>query len=203
MNNIFNIFPTPIFKDKISRSLSLEEKQLVDTIEKKNNVGNSTSVDQYVLNNPTFQFLKLSIEEKLKQYFYKIYDPEKNVQIYISQSWLSFTMPGEHHHKHRHPNSFISGVFYINADKEKDKIYFYDRLNREILVRPKNFNIWNSNSWYFPVDTGDIVLFPSNLEHMVESVELSPDRNIRISLAFNTFVKGILGHYGDSTELIL
>ena len=80
---------------------------------------------------------------------------------------------------------------------------FFDKNQREIQFTPKEFNLWNSDSWYFLVESGDILIFPSNLEHMVETVEESENRDVRISLAFNTFVKGKLGNYGTSTELIL
>lgn len=203
MNNIHSIFPTPIFKDKIPRSLSEEEKLFFNNIEKRISFGNLTSVNQYLLDSAELKSLKLLIEEKLNEYFYKVYDPEENIEIYITQSWLSYTRPNEHHHKHRHPNSFLSGVFYIDANPQKDKIFFYDKNYKEIVIRPKNYNLWNSDSWYYPVETGDIIIFPSTLEHMVETVEEDDDRKVRISLAFNTFIKGKLGTYGTSTELVI
>ena len=202
-DKIVSIFPTAIFRDNINRSFSTEELNFFNTVEKKLNRGNHSTVDQYILNSPIMNFLKAAIEEKIKEYFYTTFDPENTVELFISQSWLSLTRPGEHHHKHRHSNSFISGVVYIDANREKDKIYFYDRVYRELFIKPKNHNIWNSDSWYLPVGTGDIVLFPSSLEHMVETVETDNQRDVRISLAFNTFLKGTIGNYASSTELIL
>jgi hypothetical protein len=43
----------------------------------------------------------------------------------LTQSWLNYTKPGQFHHKHAHPNSFISGVLYMKAARQRDKIYFY------------------------------------------------------------------------------
>jgi len=202
-DKIFNIFPTDIFRYNLNRPFSTEEFTLFNNIEKKLNRGNQSSVDQYILNLPMLNSLKLVIEEKVKEYFYTTAEPENNVEIFISQSWLNLTKPGEHHHKHRHSNSYISGVVYIDANIEKDKIYFYDRVYRELFVKPKNHNLWNSDSWHFPVKTGDIILFPSSLEHMVETVETDNQRDVRISLAFNTFLKGTIGNYASSTELVL
>jgi hypothetical protein len=47
--------------------------------------------------------------------------------------------------------------------------------------------------------TGDIILFPSSLTHMVETKE---GTNTRISLAFNVFIKGTVGNNKNLTELL-
>ena len=64
----------------------------------------------------------------------------------------------------------------------------------------KSYNIFNSLTWSFVVKTGDILLFPSNLGH---SVQTKKGKNLRISLSFNVFVKGQLGVTKNLDELIL
>ena len=64
-----------------------------------------------------------------------------------------------------------------------------------IKFPPVKWNEYNSESWWFPVGTGELILFPSNLSHKVQPVEGS---DTRISLAFNTFP---VGHIGDEDEL--
>ena len=54
-----------------------------------------------------------------------------------------------------------------------------------------NFNIFNSFAWWIPVKENDLILFPSDLEHGVDTVTLD---HTRISLAFNVFVKGEFGN---------
>jgi uncharacterized protein (TIGR02466 family) len=118
----------------------------------------------------------------------------------MTQSWLNFTKPGEFHHKHAHPNSLISGVYYFNADKENDKIYFYDDEYQRIKIQPKDWNYHNSKSWWYPVGTGDLVIFPSELTHMVD---VTTSKETRISLAFNVFAKGVFGQEEHLTALYL
>ena len=60
--------------------------------------------------------------------------------------------------------------------------------------------MWNSGSWFFPVETGDLFMFPSSTTHQVETKK---GNNTRISLAFNTFYKGSVGSNDALTELIL
>jgi hypothetical protein len=94
----------------------------------------------------------------------------------------------------------VSGVLYINSDEQNDKIKFFNDSYRTLRLELKEYNIWNSKSWWFPVKTGDIILFPSSLTHMVETKQ---GTNTRISLAFNVFIKGTIGNNKSLTELIL
>ena len=62
------------------------------------------------------------------------------------------------------------------------------------------YNIWNSSSWWFGVETGQLVMFPSSTTHQVDTKK---GNNTRVSLAFNTFYKGTIGSNSNLTELIL
>ena len=62
------------------------------------------------------------------------------------------------------------------------------------------YNIWNSHTWWFALETGQLVMFPSSTIHQVETKK---GTNTRVSLAFNTFYKGTIGSNNDLTELIL
>ena len=44
------------------------------------------------------------------------------------------------------------------------------------------------------------VMFPSELQHMVEQKQ---GKNLRTSLSFNTFIRGDIGNNGELTELKL
>jgi len=59
--------------------------------------------------------------------------------------------------------------------------------------------LYNSESWWFEVGTGDLLLFPSSLTHMVETVQ----EDERISLSFNTFPVGYVGDESSLTALHL
>ena len=55
--------------------------------------------------------------------------------------------------------------------------------------------------WSFPVATNELILFPSWLSHQVRVNEKATTD--RISISFNTFVRGTFGSRKDLTELIL
>ena len=201
-STVNGIFPTPIYISKLNRELTNKELLFIDKtkLDCDKNEGNITSNDNYILNNKEFKNLKEDLDLRVKDYFDKVISPTDAITPYITQSWLNYTETNQYHHKHSHPNSLVSGVFYINCDEKFDKIKFFNENYKTIKTEVKEWNLWNSLSWWFPVKTGDIILFPSSLTHMVETKE---GTNTRISLAFNVFIKGTVGNNKNLTELIL
>jgi len=200
--SINGIFPTPIYISKLDRELTPLELKFVDKNKKDfyKNDGNITSNNNYILNEKTFNNIKKELDLRVQDYFDKVISPANNITPYITQSWLNYTETNQYHHKHQHPNSLVSGVFYINCDEKFDKIKFFNDKYQTIKPEIKNWNIWNSETWWFSVKTGDVILFPSSLTHMVETKQ---GDNTRISLAFNVFIKGTIGDNKQLTELVL
>lgn len=197
------IFPKPVYLTKLKRSFTEEELSYMKELENecRPNEGNRTSANHYVLQKPIMKDINRIITKEVNNFLQKVHAPLYNVEAYITQSWLNYTKPGQFHHKHSHANSFISGVLYINADPEMDKIYmFNDSIKYMFSLQTENYNVFNSPSWWFPVSTGDIVIFSSDTVHMVQTVEA---KETRISLAFNTFLKGTIGHEDSLTGLQL
>ena len=201
---INNIFPTPIYLTKIDRGFTKQELQFVKQQKKhcSNNRGNINTKDNYILNRKEFKNIKKFLDKHCKEYLDTLICPKNNIEIYITQSWLNYTEANEYHHQHAHPNSVVSGVFYFDSDIQKDKILFskggYQQIRPEI--DKEKFNLWNSETWFFPVETGNLIMFPSSTLHQVETKQ---GNNTRISLAFNTFYKGSVGSNDNLTELIL
>ena len=199
---INSIFPTPIYISKLNRDFTPLELKFIDTHKKDvfQNVGNIHSNNNYILNEKPFANIKKEINKSIKDYFQKVISPTNKITPYITQSWLNYTEANEYHHKHKHPNSLVSGVLYINCHKTLDKIKFFKENNTTIQPEIKDWNLWNSETWWFSVNNGDIIMFPSSLTHMVQTKQ---GMNTRISLAFNVFIKGCIGSNKDLTELIL
>lgn len=189
---IENLFPLPI--GFFNYDGGLDKEFLVNQPQRAND-GNTSSEDRYILKHKKLNELTTFIEKCAYQYFMSTVCPKNDVRLKLTQSWLNWTKPGQFHHKHAHPNSLISGCFYVNANKETDKIYFYRDGYSQIKLPPVEWNVYNSDSWWFPVGTNDLVFFPSNLPHMVQTVD---GEETRISLAFNMFP---VGHIGDENEL--
>lgn len=201
MNNtkIMDLFPTPLYINNIDAPLINQQKDYLLNLPKILNTGNLRSESGYILEYPLFAELKKTINEHIKEYINIVY-PGSNLDVYITQSWANYTEPNGNHHKHLHPNSFISGVFYVNAIKNEDMIKFYKDLQPMYLINHNQSNNYNSGDVAVLIETGDLVLFPSNFQH---NVPPTTSKETRISISFNTFIKGNLGDEITSTALYL
>ena len=199
---IQGIFPTGVLFAKFHRDWTKEEKAFFEETAKTTtqNTGNLTSADRYVLDHPAMAEIREYYQFYLNYYMKNVYAPSKPVETYITQSWMNYTKTGQYHHKHAHPNSWLSGCIYISTDREKDRITFYNDKYHRISLPTENFNAFNSESWWFSVGTGDIVIFPSYLTHMVEQ---TTSTDTRVSIAVNTFLKGYIGDEHSLTGLHL
>jgi len=123
----------------------------------------------------------------------------KTATPYITQSWFTKTESSKSLHRHNHPNSLMSGVIYIRANEDLDHLFIskpYVFPTLDFLTQQENE--FNSQTIKCTVGTGDLIMFPSNLEHWFNPVEHD---ETRISLAFNTFIEGSLGDEVRLTHL--
>ena len=196
------IFADPVCISKLGRALTKKELETIDEFkrEKAPNQLNTTSKNNYVLENKILKNIKKDIHGYILDYFDKVICTGNSITPYITQSWLNYTEPNQAHQPHAHSNSHISGVFYVAADKEIDSIVFYKRDHLALELNIEKHNIFNSRSWKFPVETGDLFLFPSYLIHGVEKRQ---GTDTRVSLSFNVFFKGEIGLRDNLTELTI
>lgn len=195
---IINLFPTPVLRLAIGAPTPDEAAHLEAAgSEHVRNVGNTTSRRRRLLHDVELAGLRGRIDEALAAYVDNIIAPARATRLTITQAWLNTTTQGQFHHKHAHPGSLISGVYYLEAC-ESDRIMFYRSGYQRIKFPTEQYNPWNSESWWIPVRAGDLILFPSELEHHVPTVETDTRR---VSLAFNSWFDGECGSEDDLTHL--
>jgi uncharacterized protein (TIGR02466 family) len=199
---IFGLFPTPIGHAQLDRALTDRELTYINNLEKANNTGNIMSVNKKVLDAEELTDVKNFIQRNLNKYFEEVYKPkpEHEVEVYLTISWVNYTGLNQYHHAHNHPNSFISGCFYPKANIEHDNITFEKLEHRTIDIEPTEWNLWNSKTWAVGIGTGDLIFFPSNLRHFVKT---KAQDESRISIAFNTFIRGKFGDDYRADSLVL
>ena len=193
---IQSLFPQPVGNFQLNEDFSKKEKKIInqklETL--KQNIGNKHSKDSQVLENHDLISLKQFCLDALNQFTVEVFGNQ--IDLKITQSWLNLTKKNEYHHKHYHPNSFISGVLYIETN-ESDKIYFHNPIKPQLLNDSKTFTLHNSLDWWLPTSKGSLMLFMSSLEHSVAPIQ----SNKRVSLSFNTFFNSNFGLKDNLTLL--
>lgn len=194
---IYPFFPRAMGIYTLNRDFTEKEIQFINNQKIQTNVGNKTSKNKKILERKELNNINAFIVKSVTDYVYSVYQPSTNVEPYITQSWISYTGKGQYHHRHHHRNSFISGVFYVNAVKGVDHILFIKNEYSMFFIEPKQQNDYNSEVYPIMVENGLLVLFPSYTDHMVPTVNHD---ETRISIAFNIFLRG---HIGNEENLCL
>lgn len=105
---------------------------------------------------------------------------------YIQQAWYNISGAQSVNLPHQHPQSFLSGVYYIKVSDDAGPIKFYRNTNEAFILESlgsyKELNTLNSPTAAFRPENGKLLLFPSWLMH---GVDVNGDDEDRISLAFS------------------
>ena len=206
--NVLPLFSTPVmYEYQTDYKISQREKDILYGLDEQTNYGNSLSKNTYVLEHPELANLKSFLQSKLDYYAKNIVAVE-DYNFYITNSWTTRNKTGEEHHAHRHPNSMLSGVYYLEADGNSPlEISHKARIFEDFrfLFKHSDYNMFNSHSWKGMVVTGSLIIFPSWLVHQAHANTSKIDRRV---LGFNSFVEGTFGEQTEggkaySAELVL
>lgn len=199
-HEMMNMFAVPLYRASLGRTFSKTEMQFFhDSLQGAvPAISNQSSVNKRVLSSPLMKDIRHVIEGHLAQYLQTVFNTSNQVQLQITQSWLTLAGKGQSHHVHTHPNSVVSGVLYINLAPQ-DGINFYrneDNIWYELTKQQDTY--YNAFQYFVQSSVGDLLLFPSNVRHGVREVTSNIQR---ISLSFNTFFSGQLGRDEFSNAL--
>ncbi len=195
-------FPTQIYctplqtrgLDRLNAELATECRQLRDYDDEgrrwsvKNYPGGYTS---YASMNTlhTFSSSFGDLERKLTRHvraYAKILDMDlRGREIRMSDCWVNIMPENTAHSMHLHPNSFISGTYYVATPAGCPGLKFEDpRLASLMAAPPKLSAARDANRLYttYPAQAGNVILFESWLRHEVAQNRTSEER---ISISFN------------------
>jgi len=110
----------------------------------------------------------------------------------ITGFWGNVNQPNYQHLPHAHSNNFISGVYYVAASEGAGGIIFQDPRKQQQVLVPTIAEVTDMNSMAvrLPAVEGQMILFPSWLEHFTEA---NRSGSPRISIAFNLMLTGGFG----------
>lgn len=189
MNKI-ELFPVSFYEFDANSKLLAKILASVTSLDYIDNNGNRRSKTDLFYDSELFDWFNSCIAEAGKDI--GLPDPTKLV---ITSCWVNKNVKLHRHHRHRHPNSFLSGVFYLTSHSSDGNINFFKENNW--FANWDNLQIKGQKNkehvkTFYPKE-GKLILFPSHIEHEVKSVK---DHTIRYSISFNTFFSEII----DNTD---
>ena len=146
---------------------------------------------------------EIPVGELLQDISQNIQEAIKMAEFYthaflVAQEWFNAYGPGQNQEAHNHVPSHLSGVYYVQYDPEKHNSTTFMNPNKMFFEGPR-FN----KHYYDPdlcgygcykeemslnIEEGDIVIFPSQLEHMVQrqpGITKNPNGELYCSFSFN------------------
>jgi hypothetical protein len=196
------LFAEPVFRVSIADAITSRQVDYIKNLKMVENETNLISENAYIFNEPELAPIAKAVQEVLDFYAKEVMGiPQK---LYVTQSWSLLNPPKVGMHAHAHSNSVISGSIYFCElpDPPSRMVFYRHKSHRQIDLQPTAGpqNIFNAHSNSITPQQGEILLFSSELTHMVEP---NASGNPRHSIAFNTFVRGRLGGYRNISELHL
>jgi len=180
----------------LDRDAALEYLQSIPETPKESGTNGAVTQSQRLLDAPLFAQTKSELE--LLALEYVTTQGHSVTGVHIGNSWGNTLRKNEPIHTHTHPNSYVSGVFYLT---DGVPLNFHNPLLTEDLFMVRPTVLWQENNphtWQVlkvPIKPGYAILFPSRLKHHVDP----SDTDYRYSIAFNTMPVGAIGD--ESKEL--
>ena len=118
-------------------------------------------------------------------------------KLSIPHGWININRKRNCNARHSHPGCWYSGVYYVKKPKNSGELMM---VNNHNSVLEENADIYFNEFVHAELkpSTGDLVLFPSHLEH---SVQRNISNKNRYSLAFNYYVRGEFGREEYKLEI--
>ena len=121
-------------------------------------------------------------------------------EMRVTQMWGNKALKGQTHHKHYHPNSVLSAVYYVTKDNAPTRLYAPSIYSGFSGSAPGGLDLFiqdNTKAWRMVEHRGtpgQPLIFPSTLQHDV-AAQSSDD--VRITLAINSFPSGFIGDFSQ------
>jgi uncharacterized protein (TIGR02466 family) len=190
--SIHDIFKVPVYKTQLN--LDIKKLQSFCNEYQQNNTGRIISnVGGYQSNDlplndaslhPLIKEINIHSSKFAKEFI-------NNNEQALSNIWININSYKDTNKSHNHTGCDISGVYYVKTPDDCGDIVFehpaIDVLNYyspEPSKPSKEFNEYNSSTWWKPAVENSLYLFPGWLKHYVR-LNLNETEE-RISISFNT-----------------
>jgi len=197
-SEVRTLFPVPILISQVDNAAALNKQVLRDIKDLQANTPNGrpeswtapvytslNSADQ-LHHLPQFTPLITAINVEVARFAEALGMDYQRHPLRMKDCWFNIYGPKDGQEPHNHPNSFISGTYYVKAPDGCSGIRFHSPTQDTMFIPPQTSkNELNGTMAELPVEDGLLVLFPSWLKH---SVQPNSIRGERISISFNVFM---------------
>ena len=205
MNNISILFPTPVYRAPVAGHRKFKEAvvpKLLDTFNSGPHrqedwavLCNSWQVPLHEIASKDFDLISGDIQSAIGTYFEYLQTPPFDYEIF---GWVNVHTSDMYQEVHNHVSetkshgkaALIAGIYYLQFDRDAHRPVQFMNPDREFrtLMRTLSLDIENPSmapKSYPNVSEGDLLLFPSTLDHFVPKSK--PSNIHRISISFNVF----------------
>ena len=192
-----NLWSTTIFQDNLhsheAANINLSKIILEKNRVTKNMTEEYKSENFLKNNHDSVTWLKNNLVIAVNKYIYES-KIKYNLQ-YTIFAWANVNMKGDYHVPHNHPHSWLSGVYYVSMPNQRNDqshrkdlapshISFFDPRSHVNMLSIEG-DQQNRDEYRVLPKEGDLLLFPSFLQHMAHpNTSDSP----RVSISFNVSV---------------
>lgn len=143
------------------------------------------SIDKVHLMSSTFMELREALDRHVRSYAKALDWDLGGRALEMTDCWINIMPHRVSHSLHLHPNSVVSGTYYVVTPRGCAGLKFEDpRLSRFMAAPPVLASPRRENQRYvvYPARAGHVTLFESWMRHEVVS---NPVQSERISISFN------------------
>jgi uncharacterized protein (TIGR02466 family) len=186
-----NLLPIPIYEFQCDDQLTEEIYNQSILSKFTDNMSNKISDSAHFYNARLFDWFDQCIDQVKQIYFID------EISLPIITCWVNKSSKLERHHTHHHPNSILSGIFYLTTHDKAETVFYYK--NPYFEIGATNLILASKDQEKDLVDRpttiigkiapnkGKLILFPSSIVH---GTRPNTDSQARYTLSFNTFFSG-------------
>lgn len=105
--------------------------------------------------------------------------------IAMTEMWVNAQYQSQNHIMHSHPNSWYSGVYYLQCPEGSQRLLFTDPRPQAAVNRL----LGSSQTWAHEPRAGDLLMWPSWMQHQTVSWTRQELTEPRISVSWNIVVE--------------
>lgn len=180
-NIVISSFNNSQVKEEIIKELDYAEKNNLNT--RLSNVG---GFQTGMINNKIITQNLCEESYKILKQNYKF--KTQKIIFSLTNCWINKNYKGNYNAPHAHPESNFAGIYYIQVPDQEGGLLFLNNDTSNDLTNTNEFieDTCFDNYYRILPKVDMLILFPSNLKHMVEP---HYEDKARISLAFNISIE--------------